>query len=387
MVCGTLLSRLIAALIPVAMLGVSKRILDAVQANFAGHGLPSHFWWLVGAEFALAGFGAIAGRTIGFFDLLLADRFSRHVSLMVMEHASRLDLTSYEDPAFHDKLERARAQATDRVMMIQALGSVLQQIVAAVSLGIGILWFSPWLLVLLVVAVIPAFLGESYFVFIGYALNMRQTPVRRQLDYLRLLGASKESAKELRLFGLSKFLSTQYAKLSGDIYRQDVSLARRRLWAGLALSLLSTSGYYGAYAYVIYRTVNGGMTWGTMQFLVGAIAGTSNNMQSIFSTFSNIAEHSLFLTHLVEFLKVRPTIRSKNNALPAPRPIRQGFVFENVSFAYRTGSRNVLDGLDFRFEPGERVALIGENGQGKTTIVKLLTRLYDPTGGESCSTE
>jgi ATP-binding cassette subfamily B protein len=242
-------------------------------------------------------------------------------------------------------------------------------------------WFSPWLLALLVAAVLPAFLGESHFVFLGYAQSLRQTPVRRKLDYLRLLGASKESAKELRLFGLSGFLSGQFAHLSNQIYEEDVRLARRRLLAGAALSLLGTTGYYGAYAYVIYRTITGALTWGSLQFLAGAIAGTSSNIQSIFSTFPSIAEQSLFLTDLMEFLRVGPKIASKPNALPAPRPIRDGFTFEKVTFAYPGSRRKILDELDFRLAPGERVALIGENGQGKTTIVKLLTRLYDPTGG------
>jgi len=373
--------RLVAALIPLAMLTVSKKILDAVQAHYAGHALPQNFWWLVGLECGLAALGAIAGRTIGFLDSLLADRFTRHVSLMVMDHASRLDLASYEDPLFYDKLERARVQATDRIAMIQAIGAVGQQIVAAISLSLGIFWFSPWLLGVLVLAVVPAFLGESHFAFLGYAQNIRQTPTKRQLDYLRTLGASKESAKELRLFGLSGFLSGEYERLSNGIYDQNVRLARRRLWAGAALSLLSTAGYYGAYAYVIYRTVTGVLTWGTLQFLAGAIAGASSNIQNVFSTFSSIADQSLFLTDLVEFLRVGPKICSKPNALPAPRPIRDGFAFEKVTFSYPGGRRAILDGLDFRLEPGERIALIGENGQGKTTIVKLLTRLYDPTGG------
>jgi ATP-binding cassette subfamily B protein len=379
-VCGLLLSRLVAALIPLAILTVSKKILDSVQAHFAGSPLAPHFWWLVAAEFALAVLAAMAARTTGFFDLLLADRFARHVSLMVMKHAARLDLASYEEPLFHDKLERARAQATDRSMMIQALGSLAQQIAGAISLAAGILWFSPWLLLLLVVAVLPAFMGESYFILQGYAQNMRQTPSRRKMDYLRLLGASKESAKELRLFGLSGFVAGQFAELSGQIFSESAGLARRRLWAGLALSLIGAAGYYGAYTYVIYRTLAGALTWGTMQFLAGAIAGTSNNIQGLFSTFSGIAEHSLFLTHLVDFLAVRPKLRSESNTLPAPRPMREGFVFDRVSFSY-PGGPTVLKQLDFRLEPGERVALIGENGQGKTTIVKLLTRLYDPTSG------
>lgn len=380
-VAGGLTCRLVSALIPLSMLAVSKRILDAVQAKFSGVPLPEEFWWLVAAEFGLAATGALLGRTTGFFDSLLADRFTRHVSVQVMAHASKLDLASYEDPVFYDRLERARVQATDRIAMIQALGAILQQLVTAISLSASIFWFSPWLLLLLVVAVVPAFLGESHFAFLGYALNIRQTPTRRQLDYLRILGASKESAKELKLFGLSEFVTGEYAKLSDGIYKENVGLARRRLWAGAALSLLSTGGYYGAFAYVIYRTVSGDLSWGTLQFLAGAIAGASTNIQTIFSTFSSIADQSLFLTDLVDFFKVEPRVRSKPDAVPAPRPIRDGFRFEGVSFSYPGTGRQVLDRLDLTLEPGERIALIGENGQGKTTIVKLITRLYDPSEG------
>jgi len=380
-VCGLVLVRLIAALVPLAMLTVSKEILDAVQANVKGLGLPAYFWWLVAAEFGLGTLMAIAGRSIGYFDSLLADRFSRHVSLLVMEHASRLDLGSYEDPKFYDKLERARVQATDRVAMLGAVGTVAQLGITAISLATGVLLFSPWLLVLMIVAVVPAFLGESHFVFMGYAQNVRQTPVRRKLDYLRVLGASKESAKEVRLFALSDFITGQFRDLSTQIYDENQRLARRRLMAGLGLSLLSTSAYYGGYAYVVYQTVAGVLTWGSLQFLIGAIAGTSTNIQIIFSTFPSIAEQSLFLTDLVEFLQLKPKIRSKPDALPAPRAIRDGIRFEKVSFAYPGSARHILDRLDFELEPGERVALIGENGQGKTTIVKLLTRLYDPIGG------
>ncbi|MBC7924067.1 MAG: ABC transporter ATP-binding protein, partial [Bryobacteraceae bacterium] len=380
-VSGGLACRLLSALIPVAMLTVAKRILDAVQEHFSGKALPYEFWWLVGAEFGLACFGAVLGRTVGYFDSLLADRFTRHVSVRVMSHASQLDLASYEDPVFYDKLERARVQATDRIAMIQALGAILQQLIAAITLSAAIFWFSPWLLLLLIVAVVPAFLGESHFAFEGYSLNIRQTPTRRQMDYLRVLGASRESAKELKLFGLSGFITGQYSQLSEDIYKQNVGLAKRRLVAGAALSLLSSAGYYGAYAYVIYRTVSGELTWGSLQFLTGAIAGASSNIQTIFSTFSSIADQSLFLTDLVDFFRVEPTVRSKADAIPAPRPIRDGFRFEGVSFAYPGAPRRVLDRLDLSISPGERIALIGENGQGKTTIVKLITRLYDPAEG------
>lgn len=380
-VSADLALRLTAALIPLMMLAVAKRIMDAVQARFTGQPLPAEFWFLVAAEAGLAAAGALLGRSIGFFDALLADRFTRHVSVRVIEHASRLDLASYEDPVFYDKLERARVQATDRIAMVHAFGTILQQVVVAASLSATIFWFSPWLLLILVVAVVPAFLGESHFAFLGYSLGLRQTPVRRQLDYLRVLGASKESAKELRLFGLSPFITGEYSRLSNQIYDQNVRLARRRLWAGSVLTLLSTAGYYGAYAYVIFRTVHGDLSLGTLYLLAGAIAGTSANIQNIFATFASIADQSLFLTDLVDFFRVGPRIASKPDSLPAPRPIRDGFVFDKVTFLYPGTTRLVLDQLDLRIAPGERIALIGENGQGKTTIVKLLTRLYDPTSG------
>jgi ATP-binding cassette subfamily B protein len=373
--------RITAALIPLAMLSVGKWILDAVQIRTSGGTLPDHFWWLVAAEGGLAILGGVLGRATGFFDGLLADRFTRHVSVRVMEHASRLDLTAYESPAFHDLLERARAQATDRITMIHAIGAIAQQLIIAVSLSLSVLHFSPWLLGVLVLAVVPAFLGESHFAFLGYALNVRQTPMRRQLDYLRVLGASKETAKELKLFGLAGYITREYAQLSDDLYTQNVALARRRLLGGSLLSVISTTSYYSAYGYVIYRTVNGDLSWGSLQFIAGSIAGASANIQSIFSTFSNIADQSLFLTDLVEFLKVKPTLAASAHAIPAPRPIRDGFHFEDVSFHYPGNARPVLDRLDFRISRGERIALVGENGQGKTTLVKLITRLYDPTAG------
>jgi ATP-binding cassette subfamily B protein len=265
--------------------------------------------------------------------------------------------------------------------MVHALGSLLQQGVTVVTLSASIAYFSPWLLVLLVFAVVPAFVGESHFAFLGYSLNIQQTPARRRLDYLRLLGSSKETAKELKLFGLAPFITSEYAQLADELYHQNVALARRRLLFGGLLSLISTASYYGAYAYVVFRTVNGGLSWGDLQFLTGALAGANGGIQTLFSTFSNIADQSLFLTDLVEFFKVQPTIRSKPNAMPAPRPMCEGVVFENVSFTYPGNDRLVLDRLNLRIGLGERIALVGANGQGKTTIVKLLARQYDPTAG------
>jgi len=382
-VAAGLIFRLFASLLPMALLWITKLIIDGIVRALNTHQpVQPGFWWLVGAEFGFAVLGTVLTRIIDYSDSLLADKYTRHVSIRVMKHAAELDLLAYEDPVFYDRLDRARVQATDRLGMIQSIGRLVQQIATVVSLSVSIMLFSPWLMLLLVAGVVPAFLGESHFAFLGYAKNFRQTPIRRQLDYLRILGGSREAAKELKLFGLSGFLSERFTRLSDEIYAENVGLSRRRLIAGSFLSVIGTMGYYSAYVFVIWRTLKGALSIGTLTFLCGAILQASSNIQQIFSTLSGIADQALFLTDLLAFFEMQPTIRSKPNALMTPRPILRGFEFRDVSFRYPGSPRLILDGLNFRLQPGERVALIGENGQGKTTVVKLITRLYDPSEGQ-----
>jgi ATP-binding cassette subfamily B protein len=378
-----LITRVVASLLPPALFWVSKLIIDNIFRLITTHQPPGpRLWWLVAAEFALAVTAGVLGRVIDYLDALLAGRYTHHVSVRVMEHAAGLDLMAYEDPAFYDRLERARVQATDRLYMIQAIGRLIQQVITTITLSISIMVFSPWLLLLLIVGVIPAFVGETHFAFVGYAKNFRQTPIRRQLDYLRILGGSKEAAKELKLFGLKDFLTGRFKGLSTRVYEEDIALARRKVVAGAFLSAIGTAGYYTAYVFAVWRTVTGVFSFGTLTLLANAIREASSNLQQTFSTLSTIADQALFLTDLIAFFEMRPTIESKTNALLAPRPIRSGFEFRNVSFRYPGSTRLVLNGLNFHLRPGERVALIGENGEGKTTIVKLLTRLYDPVEGQ-----
>jgi ATP-binding cassette subfamily B protein len=378
-----LISRLFSSVLPVLLLWITKLIIDSIFRAISTHQhVQRGFWWLVAAEFSLAVLNSVLLRTIDYSDSLLADKYTRHVSIRVMNHAASLDLMAYEDPVFYDRLERARVQATDRLVMIQAIGRLVQLSITTITLSVSIMLFSPWLMLLLILGVIPAFLGESHFALLGYAKNFRQTPVRRQLDYLRVLGGSKEAAKELKLFGLRNFLRDRFTQLSDGIYTENVALSRLKLIVGSLLSIIGTMGYYSAYVFVIWRTVAGALSIGTLTFLTGAIQQASSNIQQIFSTLAAIGDQALFLTDLLAFFEMQPTIRSKPNALPAPRPITQGVEFRNVSFQYPGNSRRVLDRINFQLRPGERLALIGENGEGKTTIVKLMTRLYDPTEGQ-----
>ncbi len=382
-VTGGIVLRLIVATLPFALAKVAQYIIQDI-ADKVGRGvkLPANFWILVGTEVGLNVVLGLMTRAIDYSDSLLANRYTQYVSVRVMEQAARLDLTTYENPVFYDRLERARVQATDRLAMIQQMGRLFQQVITTLVFSGALAMASPWLVLLLALGVLPSFLGETHYAFLGYAKNFRQTPAKRQMDYLRQVAGSREGAKEVKLFGLNKFFTDRFQALADAIYVEDVALSRSKLIVGGLLGIIGTLGYYGAYVYVIVRTLGGRYDIGEFTFLTTSIQQASSNLQQVFSTASGIADQALFLTDLLAFFEMKPTVMSKPSGLPAPKVIQRGFEFRNVSFKYAGTDRNVLSNFNLTLAPGERIALIGENGQGKTTVVKLITRLYDPTEGQ-----
>jgi ATP-binding cassette subfamily B protein len=379
---ATVLLRLLAAVIPVGQLWIGKLIMDQVGRAITGRPMDhQRIWVLVAYEIGLVVLGDLLSRAINLCDSLLGDKFTNHVSLRLMEHATQLDLVSFEDPVFYDKLDRARRQTTARLGMLAVLAGMGQQTLTLLSLSAAVVSFSPWFLVLLVAAVIPAFLGETRFAMLAYSILYRWTPERRELDYLRMLGASSQSAKEVKIFGLGQYLADRSRVLFDRFYRENKALAIKRAASGSLLNLLPTAGYYGAYILILVRTLSGALSLGSLTFLAGAFARSRGLIESLFSSLNNIAEQALYIKDLFDFFETKPSIASRPNAVPAPRPIKSGFEFRNVSFAYPGSDRQVLQGISFRFDANERIALIGENGAGKTTLVKLIARLYDPTEG------
>jgi ATP-binding cassette subfamily B protein len=375
LVLSGIVLRLIRALLPLATLWVAKLIIDAVVAR------SSRVWTYVAIELSLAVASDILGRVNALGDSLLADRFTNRISVRLMQHAARLDLVTFEDPVFYDKLERARRQTTGRVTLLASLLNILQDTVSLASLSLGLIVFSPWLMALLVAAVIPAFLGETHFTALAYSVLYKWTPQRRELDYLRFLGAGAGSAKEIKIFGLGDYLADRYRAVSERVFVENKAVAIRRATLGSLLNLISTGGYYGAYAAIVARALTGAVTLGSLTFLTGAFARSRGYIEKILSGFTDVSEQALFLKDLFEFFEMQPSVASKPGALPAPRPIRAGFEFQDVAFAYPGSPHQVLRNINFRLEPGEKVALIGANGAGKTTLVKLLARLYEPTEG------
>lgn len=379
---ASLVVRFVSAFIPIGQLWVGKLIIDRVVAVITHRAADSRQVWIyLSWEIGLVVLNDLLARGGTLCDSLLGDKFTNYLSLRLMQHAGSLDLVTLENPDFHDKLERARRQTTSRLGMLATVAGVAQQAVTLLSLSAAVVSFSPWFLVLMVAAVVPSFLGETHFAMLAYSILFRWTPERRELDYLRLLGASNQSAKEVKVFGLSGYLTARARRLFEQFYEENKSLAVKRAATGTLLNLLPTAGYYAAYVLILVRTLAGTLTLGDLTFLAGSFARSRTIIENLFSSFNNISEQAFYLKDLFDFFETQPSLVSKPNALPAPRPIRSGFEFRHVSFAYTGSDKKVLNRVSFRFDAGERIALIGENGAGKTTLVKLLARLYDPTEG------
>jgi ATP-binding cassette subfamily B protein len=390
---ATILLRLVRALLPVATLYVGKLIIDdvvmlvqlpdkpATLQQWLDSGHLNKLGLLLAAEFTVAVLADILGRIVTFLDGLLAERVSTSSSVRLMEHAANLDLEDFEDAEFQDQLERARRQTSGRMTLMSQLFSQAQDLVTVASLAAGLIVFAPWLIVLLLVALVPAFLGEAHFNAKSYSLDFGRTPERRELDYVRQTAASVETAKEVKIFGLNDFLIDRYRRLAASFYDANRRLALRRAgWGGL-FTTIGTIGYYFAYAYIAWRTLTGEFSVGDLTFLAGSFRRLRTLLESLLSGFSSVAGQALYLDDLFSFFAVRPEIHSPADPLPFPRPIRDGFVFEDVGFIYPGAERWAVRHLSFTLKAGEVVALVGENGAGKTTLVKLLTRLYDPDEG------
>jgi ATP-binding cassette, subfamily B, bacterial len=379
---ATVFLRCLSAFFPLATLWISKLIIDLVVRAISHRAFErSTIWKLLVLELGVAIASDTTGRFVSLVDSLLGDRFTNHISIRLMEHANSLDLLAFEDPVFYDKMERARRQSSARLGMLGSLAGMGQQLLTLLSLLSAVILFSPWLLMLLIAATIPVFFGETRFAMLNYSMLFRYTPERRELDYLRYLGASNQSAKEVKIFGLGKYLTDRSRLLFERFYAENKHLATNRAIHGTLLNVVPTTAYYSAYALIILRALAGLLTVGDLTLLVGAFARSRSIMDGLVSGLVGISEQALFIKDLFEFFATEPALVSPANPVPAPRPIRQGFEFDGVSFSYPGSNRKVLDGVSFRFGRDERIALVGENGAGKTTLVKLLARLYDPTEG------
>jgi ATP-binding cassette, subfamily B, bacterial len=379
----TILLRLLRTMLPLATLYVAKLIIDEVIMLIGSKGEDTQFLFtLILIELGLTLLSELLNRLVSLVDALLGDLFSNKSSVDLMRHAATLDLAQFEDATFYDKLARARQQTIGRVALMSQSFAQMQDMITLLALGFGLAFFNAWLILILVVAVIPSFFSETYFNRSSYSLVKSWTPQRRELDYIRYVGASDLTAKEVKIFGLADFLTGRFDKLAREYYLVNRNLSIRRAIWGIFFSALGSLGYYGAYTYIVWQTLNGNLSIGDLTFLAGAFSRMQGLLQGILTRFSEMAQQVLYLQDMFDFLEMKPNIHSPDMPIPIPQPIQKGFTFKNVGFKYPNSEIWAVRNLNFHLQAGEKLALVGENGAGKTTITKLIGRLYEPDEGQ-----
>lgn len=374
--------RIVGAFSPLAMMWFGKLIIDEIVRISTNNASDYRQLWIyVGIELVIVIVGDLLDRGVTLSDSLLGDLYSNKSSIKIINKTNELTISQLEDSELYDKLERARTQTTGRVFLMSSSLGILQSLLTIVSLIFGLIYFEPWLIILLVLSIIPSFINEIKFSSSRYSIARSWTAERRELDYLRYIGANDKTAKEIKLFGLTEFIANRFGNVAHTYYLVNRALAiRRSLWSAL-FNILGVLSYYGAYVFIIFRVITGVITLGDLTFLSGSFQRLKSNLQATFSNFTRISESALYLRDYFDFIDLRIE-ESTPEVIPLPEKISEGFAFRNVHFNYPGTTENVLAGVSFTLKAGEKLAFVGVNGAGKTTLIKLLLRFYEPTQGE-----
>ena len=373
------------ALLPAAQAWVGKLIVDGVVASIQKGNDPDQvrtvFYYLI-IELILFLLSTGINHSRRLIQQLIQLQLANQIRSEIIRKALTLDLAFFEHPDFYDRLQNARREGGYKpVELINDTFQIVQNMITLISFAALMLRFSPWLVLILLATSIPAFIAETRFSEQGFRLLTRRAPETRQINYLSRLLTEDTAAKEIKLFNLGSTLLKRYKTLFDKFFQEDKSLAVRRALVGFSLGLVATLGFYGSYAWIVWRTVQGMISLGDMTLYLSIFRQGQSTFQSILAGVGNIYENNLFMAHYFEFLELKPQMQVATPAEKLPASLTRGIEFRGVGFRYPESDEWVLRGIDLKILPGEKIALVGHNGAGKTTLIKLLSRLYDPTEG------
>lgn len=374
--------RLVAALLPVIILWIGKIIIDEIiRITTQGDKDFNTLWKYVLLEFILVVISDLVSRAISLTDGILGDQYNINTSVKIIQKTNEIDISLLENSEFYDKLDRARTQTMGRVDLMSNVLGQAQTTISIITLVAGLIYFEPYLIILLVLSIIPSFINEVRFSQQQYSLARSWTAERRELDYLRFIGANDKTAKEIKLFGLTNFVVNRFKNLATKYFNLNKTLVIKRSSYGFLFNVLGSISYYAAYVFIIYRVLSGVITLGELTFLSGSFNRLMKSLQDFFSKFTRISESSLYLKDYFDFIDISIEPKTKED-IPLPKVIQKGFEFKNVYFAYPESENQILKNVSFSIKAGEKIAFVGQNGAGKTTLTKLLLRFYEPTSGE-----
>ncbi len=375
-------SRLINAFTPVVILWIGKMIIDEIILQISLENKDfTILWKYVLIEFSVAILSDLLGRWINLTDGLLGDLYSNMSSEKIIRKTNELTMEQLEDPEFYNKLERARTQTNNRVNLMSNTLTQAESVISMISLIAGLVYFEPILILIVIVSIIPSFINEAKFSSTRYSLARSWTSERRELDYLRFIGANTQTAKEIKLFGLTDFIALRFKNLSDDYYILNKNLSIKQSIYGSLFNILGILSYYGAYVFIIFRVLSGVISLGELTFLSGSFNRLRNSLQGFFTRFTRISESALYLQDYFDFIDISVEENSEVKTT-IPEIISEGFEINDLSFKYPESEEFVLNSVSFKIKVGEKMAFVGQNGAGKTTLIKLILGFYKPTKGE-----
>jgi ATP-binding cassette subfamily B protein len=374
------------SVLPAAQVWLAGRLIDAVVSGIEAGGDDEHVRIIViiaVVQLALLLGSSLLQTLANISQQLLQEQLAIHVQLQIMRLAATLDLADFENAEYYDQLQQAQRESArrpvDMVSGVFGLGRSLITFATMIALLVGL---SPWIAVAALISPIPAFISGSRYGWWGFQQMRRQSPVRRVMSYLTNLMTTDEYAKEVKLFTAGDYFIDRYERTAEGYYAETRDLLVRRYLAGFGWGSLTTLASSGTFLYVALLAVRGQVTLGALTVFTQAAQQVQGAFQGILGGIQGIYEHGLYLTTLYELLERQPKIHAPENPVPVRRPFQKGIEFRHVTYQYPDRDVPALDDVSFTIEPGQTVALVGRNGAGKSTIVKLLGRLYDPDAGQ-----
>lgn len=371
--------------IPLFALYVMKLIVDSVAAAIASSGSPEALTSVTTWIAAGAGLGLV-GNVLGALSRLVQEAQGQRVTLrmneILQQKSTVVDLQYFEDARYYDLSHRARSEAPMRPMRIMNdLVQLGQNAVSLAAVGALLVYLHWGIALVVVLANVPDVIVRVRTSRALFRWQKERTPRERKAWYYNWILTGNQFAKELRLFGLGELFVRRYRELSARLLEERIRFQVRRSAAELAAQAVGTLAVFGTYAFVAIRAATGGMTIGDVVMYYQAFQRGQGFLKGALASLAGLYDHSLFLSHVSEFLTLPARVSEPGSPRPLPSPMREGIVFDGVHFVYPGSRQKVLEEVSFTIRPGERVALVGENGAGKSTLVKLLCRFYDPTKG------
>ena len=371
--------------IPAAQVWLAGQLLQAVVDGVRAGGNDAAIRRIVilaVVQFLILAISSLLDTLRNIAQQLLQDRTANRIQLLIMEHANKLDLSFFEDAKFYDQLQQAQREATFRpVGMVSGVFGLVRTLLTFLSMIALLVRLGPLLAVVALLAPIPAFIASTRYGWQGFMQMRRQSPERRLMGYLTNLVTTDTYNKEIKLFTLGDFFSRRYRDISLKFILENQGLVVRRYLAGFFWGALTIMASGGTYLYVALLAVRGTINIAGLTVYTQAAQQVQGNFQGLLAGLAGMYENTLYLNTLFDLLAFKPKISAPEHPVPVSRAFTRGIEFRNVSYTYPGRDEPVLNNVSFTIASGETIALVGRNGAGKTTVVKLLTRLYDPDEG------